>query len=64
MRRSDSYKEYEASDADRAVLVASPNLDTANTSIADYVILPIDWSDGTPKIHWLESWKLEEYESV
>lgn len=56
------YKDYEASDADRAELVASPNLDTANTSIADYVILPIDWSDGTPKIHWQERWTLEQYE--
>lgn len=56
------YKEYEASETDRAELAASPNLDTANTSIADYVILPIDWSDGAPKIRWVDSWKLEDFE--
>ena len=56
------YKEYQASAEDSALLAASPMLNSANTSIADYVILPIDWSDGAPKIRWLDAWRLEDYE--
>ena len=56
------YEEYESSVEDNALLASSPMLNSANTSIADYVILPIDWTDGTPKIRWLDSWRLEDYE--
>jgi hypothetical protein len=55
------YEEYQASEEDQALLSSSPMLNTANTSIADYVILPIDWSEGRPKIHWLDSWRLEDF---
>lgn len=53
---------YQPTDDDKALLANSPMLGTANTSIADYVILPIDWTDGKPKIHWLDSWRLEDYQ--
>lgn len=33
-----------------------------NTSIADYVWLPIVFEDGKPVIRWHETWKLEDFE--
>lgn len=56
------YEEYQASKEDEEIMASSPMLTSANTSIADYVILPIDWSDGTPKIHWRDSFRLEDFE--
>lgn len=51
-----------ASKEDYEVLSASPNLGTAETRIADYVILPIDFSSGRPLIRWVDSWRMEDYE--
>ena len=51
-----------ASAEDHACLAASPNLATANTSLADYVILPITFESGVPKIYWRDQWTLEEFE--
>lgn len=53
---------YKPSEADRALLANSPMLASANTGIADYVILPIEFEDGMPKIPWKDSWRLEDYE--
>ena len=33
-----------------------------NTSIADYVWLPIIFENDRPVIRWRDSWKLEEFE--
>lgn len=33
-----------------------------NTSIADYVWLPIDWEGDKPVIRWKDEWRLEDYE--
>lgn len=51
-----------ASDADAAALAASPGLATANTSLADYVILPITFENDIPRIHWRDKWRLEDFE--
>lgn len=51
-----------ASAEDQQRLASSPNLATANTSLADYVILPITFENGLPKIHWRDRWTLEEFE--
>lgn len=55
-------KNVTASDEDRARLAYSPNLATANTSLADYVILPITFENGVPKIYWRNRWTLDEFE--
>jgi len=55
-------KSVTASKEDQAELASSPNLATANTSLADYVILPITFEQGVPKIYWRDSWSLEEFE--
>ncbi len=36
--------------------------DKDNTSIADYVWLPIRFEGEKPIIEWKDSWKLEDYE--
>jgi hypothetical protein len=33
-----------------------------NTAIADYVWLPISFEGDKPVIHWLDSWRWEDYE--
>lgn len=58
--RYDSY--VTASAEDQQELASSPNLATANTSLADYVILPITFENGVPKIRWRDRWTLEEFE--
>lgn len=50
-----------ASAGDQQELASSPNLATANTSLADYVILPITFENGAPKIRWRDRWTLEEF---
>ncbi len=53
---------YQPSKADMALLAASPMLSSANTSRADYVVLPIVFEDGRPKIAWKDKWRLEDYQ--
>ena len=33
-----------------------------NTAIADYVWLPISFEGDKPVIHWLDSWRWEDFE--
>ena len=33
-----------------------------NTSIADYVWLPIQFNGGKPEIQWLDNWRIEDFE--
>jgi hypothetical protein len=38
-------------------------LTAVNTSLADYVWLPITFTgDGRPVIQWLDEWRMEDYE--
>lgn len=41
---------------DMHTLLTSPMLGSANTSIANYVWLPVDWEGEMPRIHWQEQW--------
>jgi hypothetical protein len=36
------------------------SLTAKNTSLADYVWLPVKFVDGVPKIEWLDEWTIEE----
>ncbi|MDD6879775.1 MAG: hypothetical protein PUD59_06120, partial [bacterium] len=33
-----------------------------NTSIADYVWLPITWNGDMPELHWVDEWSPDDYE--
>ncbi|MCH4070580.1 MAG: family 43 glycosylhydrolase [Lachnospiraceae bacterium] len=48
----------QATEAERREVYAANQLESANTSIADYVWLPIGWEDGKPVLHWQDSWKI------
>lgn len=52
---------YKASEDEQREMHAAPSLDTANTSKAGYVWLPVLFEDGMPKIRWIDSWKPEDY---
>lgn len=54
-------KRYQATEEERQDLMRAPMLETANTSRADYVLLPIVFEDDRPQIAWKESWRLEDY---
>ena len=43
-------------------MTQSPMLDSANTSRADYVWLPVIFEGGVPKIYWHDSWKTSDFE--
>lgn len=53
---------YRPSEADRKLLASAPMLSSADTFMADYVILPIRFVEGRPLIGWKDSWRLEDYE--
>lgn len=40
-------------------LITSPMMGSANTSIANYVWLPIQWNGDMPQIIWMDSWSPE-----
>jgi len=50
---------YQATDAERKEMYEANVLETANTSVADYVWLPIDWEDEKPVIRWQKEWKVQ-----
>lgn len=49
---------YQATDEERREMYAANRLETANTSIADYVWLPIEWEGGRPVLRWRDEWTL------
>jgi hypothetical protein len=38
-----------------------PDITVKNTSIAEYVWLPITFENDIPKIHWYDEWKIEDF---
>ncbi len=47
---------YKATDEERKEMYTANKLDTADTSISDYVWLPIEWQNNKPVICWKDSW--------
>lgn len=47
---------YQATDEERKEMYAANKLETADTSVAEYVWLPIDWEDNRPVIRWRPEW--------
>lgn len=52
---------YKVTPEESNVLTQIPMLDSANTSRADYVWLPLTFEGGVPKIHWHDSWKISDF---
>lgn len=53
---------YHVSPKENEEYLNSPMLETANTSKADYVWLPMQIENGKPVIRWYESWRIEDFE--
>ncbi len=51
---------YSATEEERREMYAANKLETADTSIADYVWLPIGWENGKPCLRWRDEWKIGE----
>jgi hypothetical protein len=51
---------YAATDAERQEMYAANVLENANTSVSNYVWLPVTLKDGKPLIRWLDRWTPEE----
>lgn len=49
---------YQATEEERREMYAANKLEQANTSIADYVWLPVEWSNGKPVLRWQDSWTI------
>ncbi len=50
---------YSCTDDERREMLKANKLESANTSVADYVWLPISWENGRPVIKWNDSWRPE-----
>lgn len=53
---------YQVSLEEKKALVESPMMASADTSVADYVWLPLEFDGERVSITWKESWRLEDYE--
>ena len=47
---------YQATDEERREMYAANKMENANTSISDYVWLPIEWENGKPILRWQDTW--------
>ncbi len=47
---------YQATDEERREMYAANKLETADTSVADYVWLPIEFENEKPVLKWLDAW--------
>ncbi len=47
---------YRATDEERREMYKANQLEAADTSIADYVWLPVEWKDGKPVLCWQDLW--------
>lgn len=57
---SNFYKEYKATIKEKIWMMKTPMMSKANTSKANYVILPLEFEDDLPMIHWKEEWKIKD----
>lgn len=48
---------YQSTDAERREMYAANKLETADTSAADYVWLPIEWENEKPVLRWRDEWR-------
>lgn len=55
-------QEYPVTKEELQEFAEIPVLENVDTSVADYVWLPITFEDGRVKIAWHSAWKLEDYE--
>lgn len=53
-------KEYKSTRKEKMQLMKTPLMTSANTSIADYVWLPIRFDGDRAYIEWHEEWNVEE----
>lgn len=37
------------------------NSNKIDTSVADYVILPVEWEGEKPVLRWKDEWRLEDF---
>lgn len=51
-------KHYQATEEEQKELAAAPMLETANTSIADYVWLPLEFDGCRVRIRWQDRWNI------
>ena len=51
---------YQATDEEKKMFADRPDLERADTSIADYVWLPVRFENGRPVIRWHDSWRVED----
>ena len=49
-----------AKDRERAMKVAIAVTEACNTSLADYVWLPISFDGERAKVYWKDEWRIEE----
>ena len=47
---------YQATDEERREMYAANKLETADTSFADYVWLPIEFENEKPVLNWQDAW--------
>lgn len=52
-------KSLKPSFKDMITMMTSPMMGSADTSIAEYVWLPIEWEEDMPQIRWRDSWTPE-----
>ncbi len=48
---------YQATEEERREMYAFNKLEKANTSVADYVWLPVEWQGERPVLRWHDEWK-------
>lgn len=53
-------KAYKASLKEKIWMMRSPLMGKANTSRSNYVLLPIEFDNEKPVIHWKKEWSLDE----
>lgn len=55
-------EKYQAAPEERSLVVESPMLESADTSAADYVWLPLQFDGEKVQIVWKDEWRTEDYE--
>ena len=58
---SNYYKEYKSTIKEKMQLMKTPLMASANTSISDYVWLPIQFEGERAVIRWYDEWRIEDF---
>ena len=52
---------YQATEEEKRIMMSAPMLERNNSSVSDYVWLPVVYNGDRMEIKWYDEWRIEDF---